>query len=708
MTGERSRKRPSHKTRKLPEETLAFLTTVAPDGEWLFFAKTEGPTDWHDDHTRHYDGTADGTVSALLDANNDGCAIYLTINRMSGHRRHAIDATHVRCLFIDQDCPADPEDWRALLDSDTPPHAIVQTSPGKFSAFWRVDNVALDEFTPLQRAMVERFCSDPSVCDLPRLMRVPGLMHWKTGLPIPSTTLYLDEKRPAYTRKNLVEGLALEPASEHKGRSQDAEDWTAGIEIERERVEQEPARIKFYTEALHTISPDCNRDTWMRVVMAWLAAGLSEDVIEAWSSCSDKHSVREWETLVRSCRDEGRHGKRVHLGTLVHVAEECDFDAAETRDRLGLTLEGEELKKDTDSGQFILSPLDLSKGAELPPVSWAIRPLIPRSVVTLGSGHGGVGKSMLAATLAAHVGCGREWAGLDTEAGRVLYLSAEDSLDIVRFRLSRIADAYDLPTEMIERNVSLAYAEPGKPRALAMEKRGSLAMTALFDQLAEMVTGMTLVILDNASHLYLANENDRAQVTTFLQRLDGLASKTGAAILLLAHIDKSAARGGSNGQSFSGSTAWHNSSRSRIAITESKTPDFVEVAHEKANLSKRAETIMLKRGTHGVLEVLGADSPGRDNSDREAIIELMQEAARSGVNVPARLAPGNHSAMSVLETLKGCPDRFKGKPGRDRMRLVMTWLQQGGSLRECEYKDASRHVRTRFEVVNIDEDVDSA
>src|SRR3546814_19155736 len=73
------------------------------------------------------------------------------------------------------------------------------------------------------------------------------------------------------------------------------------------------------------------------------------------------------------------------------------------------------------------------------------------------------------------------------------------------------------------------------------------------------VTGSKLVFLDNVAHLFTGNENDRGQVTRFVNLLNRLAGNTGAAILLIGHPNKS-------GDTYSGSTAWLNAVRSQITI----------------------------------------------------------------------------------------------------------------------------------------------
>ena len=65
--------------------------------------------------------------------------------------------------------------------------------------------------------------------------------------------------------------------------------------------------------------------------------------------------------------------------------------------------------------------------------------LIPRRVVTLLGGHGGAGKSNIGLTLCAYVAGGEHtWAGHRVEDGRALYVSLEDSGEVVRHRLRNI------------------------------------------------------------------------------------------------------------------------------------------------------------------------------------------------------------------------------------------------------------------------------
>jgi len=62
-------------------------------------------------------------------------------------------------------------------------HLVVQSSPNKYHLYWLVNDVALSDFGTLQQALAEHYGTDPSVKDLPRVMRLPGFYHRK-GEPV--------------------------------------------------------------------------------------------------------------------------------------------------------------------------------------------------------------------------------------------------------------------------------------------------------------------------------------------------------------------------------------------------------------------------------------------------------------------------------------------------------------------------------------------
>lgn len=108
----------------------------------------------------------------------DGCGVFGTVNATPDGYREGRDVTHVRALFVDFDGKDPDRQWHL------PPTMIVQSGRG-IHAFWALDPWPVanaGEFKDAQHRLARHYGSDPAVCDLPRVMRLPGTWHQK-GLP---------------------------------------------------------------------------------------------------------------------------------------------------------------------------------------------------------------------------------------------------------------------------------------------------------------------------------------------------------------------------------------------------------------------------------------------------------------------------------------------------------------------------------------------
>ena len=89
--------------------------------------------------------------------------------------RTAANVTRIRALFIDLDgAPLEP-----VLNAGRLPDWVVQSSPGRWHAYFAVDDCPIERFSDIQRALADRFAGDRNVADTPRVMRVPGFFHCK-------------------------------------------------------------------------------------------------------------------------------------------------------------------------------------------------------------------------------------------------------------------------------------------------------------------------------------------------------------------------------------------------------------------------------------------------------------------------------------------------------------------------------------------------
>lgn len=105
--------------------------------------------------------------------------LFVVVNDTDGRGVKTANITGVRALFLDLD--STEIDNLAVIDSlPLAPNLVVNTSPGKFHVYWSVKDCALDKFNFIQKQLAKNFHGDPSVCDLPRIMRLAGSYHLKS------------------------------------------------------------------------------------------------------------------------------------------------------------------------------------------------------------------------------------------------------------------------------------------------------------------------------------------------------------------------------------------------------------------------------------------------------------------------------------------------------------------------------------------------
>lgn len=347
-------------------------------------------------------------------------------------------------------------------------------------------------------------------------------------------------------------------------------------------------------------------------------------------------------------------------------------------------------------------PLDNLANVELPTVEYVVADLIPLALVLLG-GHGGAGKSILALIVAAHVAADMAFCGLSVKRGRVVFVSLEDPAEIVLWRLKKIIDAYGLDMAAVIKNLTILDGTSGNA-ALGAEfvDMGvrTFSHTATLEELRAIVGQSVLVVIDNASDAFDGNENDRRQVRAFMRLLAKVGHDAGAAVLLLAHIDKNAAKFGAAGNSYSGSTAWHNSARARLALTTEE--GVIVLAMEKNNLGRIADPLHFRWNDHGVLMptnpaelVETEDRNPHIAADNAAVMRCLSRAIHEGNRVSTgRTGPSNTHA--ILKTHPDLPTwAVKDKA---RFWAALTRLDRIGWIKREEYTTASRNKAERWTI----------
>jgi RecA-family ATPase len=242
----------------------------------------------------------------------------------------------------------------------------------------------------------------------------------------------------------------------------------------------------------------------------------------------------------------------------------------------------------------------------IPVRAWEVLDRIPAAAVTLFSGHGAIGKSLLILQLCAATVLGKDWVTMLPECGPALYFSAEeDDAEICR-RLEKIAEHYGTTRAELRDAGLWVISRAGADAILAAPDRsGIVKPTAMFEQLRTDALNLRpkLIVIDTAADVFAGNEIDRSQTRQFITLLRGLAMATGAALILLSHPSLSGLK---NASGLSGSTAWHNSVRARmyLAAVKAKADDGDEDEEPAGNELRKLEFVKNNYGPAGNAVVL--------------------------------------------------------------------------------------------------------
>lgn len=155
------------------EVATRFLQLLDPHGTFAFATFDDRGED--KSMSRRLHGTLSEHLADLSALNSCGAGVFVTVNATDGDGWRAANVTKIRAVFVDLDgAPLEPvESW------EFPPHLIVESSPGRWHAYWLIEELNTDEFRTIQQALAARFGGDRSVCDLGRVMRLPGFFHCK-------------------------------------------------------------------------------------------------------------------------------------------------------------------------------------------------------------------------------------------------------------------------------------------------------------------------------------------------------------------------------------------------------------------------------------------------------------------------------------------------------------------------------------------------
>jgi RecA-family ATPase len=326
-----------------------------------------------------------------------------------------------------------------------------------------------------------------------------------------------------------------------------------------------------------------------------------------------------------------------------------------------------------------LTLLDISNWdeVEVPQRDWAVRDRIIRRAVTLLSGEGGIGKSILILQLAcAHV-LDRDWFGRLAEPGPVIYANAEDDERELHYRLEAVRAHLGISFAALKDLHLLPLA--GEDALLGVPDRtGIIQPTPLFERLlraAEKIQPV-LIALDTAADMFGGNENDRSQVRQFISLLRRLAIAGNSAVLLASHPSLT---GINSNSGLSGSTGWHNSVRSRLFFKaagdsdDDTRSDQRELIVRKNNYGPTGEVVRMVWRNGVFVPVRTPSAPEQAAADAAAeamFLQLLQKHERNGDNVSPKRTSNNFAPSVFAKT----PEARKAHFGRQHFEDALDRL----------------------------------
>lgn len=302
--------------------------------------------------------------------------------------------------------------------------------------------------------------------------------------------------------------------------------------------------------------------------------------------------------------------------------------------------------------------LDFASLAELPPIAkpFIIQRIAPAGEVTLFTGPGAVGKSLLGQQFATAKAAGVATLGLSLEPGPAIYLTCEDDAEQLHWRQAHICRALGVTMASLAGKLHVASLRGALDNELAtFTTTGKMSVAPGYHRLLGLMqrSRARLVVLDNVAHLFTGNENDRSEVTAFVNLLNRAAGETGAAIMLLGHPNKA-------GDSYSGSTAWLNAVRSQVFMGRAEgdeadaDPDARSVTVGKPNYCERGEALRFRWHDWAFIleDALPADTRAeiaqisRANAENAAFMRCL--AAATVAKRPVSHNPGVNYAPAVF------------------------------------------------------------
>jgi RecA-family ATPase len=320
----------------------------------------------------------------------------------------------------------------------------------------------------------------------------------------------------------------------------------------------------------------------------------------------------------------------------------------------------------------------------IPLREWIVDGVVPKRNVTMLSGDGGLGKTLLAAQLQIAGALGAPWLGIQMAPITSLGLYCEDDIDELHRRTADICSYHGCVFQQLG-DVHLTSRVGDDNLLVTFDKHDVAMPTPLYNELTEHAADIKaqLIVLDSLHDLFGGNEIMRTHARQFIGLLRRLALRVNGAVLLCAHPSLA---GINSGTGTSGSTAWNNAVRSRLYLTK---PDEEDVVNEdtrilktvKANYAPLSAIDLTWRSGVFVRNAPSGDPYGQI---AETFLQLLDKVIAQGSYVsPAKASPEYAPKVFV---------RMRSDLTRKSLETAMRALLNQGKITIVTRRKANRHI----------------
>ena len=344
---------------------------------------------------------------------------------------------------------------------------------------------------------------------------------------------------------------------------------------------------------------------------------------------------------------------------------------------------------DAGSLQFEITIASKLAGKPIPERDFIVPGWIPRRQVTLISGDGGTGKTLIAQQLQVAASLGGSWLGMPIIGGPMptFGLYTEDDDAELHIRLNDITSLDGIDIARLD-NMYWRSGVVDPCELVEVDKGGMMKKTPYFEWLERTIKqlGAKLVVLDAAANLYGGDEINRRQVKSFITMLRQLAVEIDGAIVLLAHPS---VQGIQTGTGLSGSTSWNNSVRSRLYLNREKSdkgeeadPNVRVLTKMKSNYSSTGDKVRVRwtQGAFIALDTSGTlDKAATSAKADRVFLALLKSQYESSVWVSHLHTSRNYAptTFSLLDDREGL--------GKDALAKAMNRLLKDGIIAPEQY-----------------------